>query len=217
MRSTSRLQRRSPRVPAAAGLFDTEGRLVGITAFIVPEGQNINFALPVGWISELAARSGTALQSIVVKQAPQEKWTSRAAELRTKKDWIALLAYAQQWVRAAPTSLPAWQELGDAYLKVNKPRRALTAYERAVRIDGDAYEAWLNMGNSYLAINQYDRALNAYAEALRLKAGDVPALWGSGTAFYFQNRPDKVREVHANIARLDAPVAREFARKCVRP
>lgn len=197
---------------SGGGLFDTEGRLVGITAFIVPEGQNINFALPVAWITELASRGAAGVQN-VAKETLDERWSKRAYELKSHNEWMTLLAYAQQWVRAAPTSVPAWQTLGDAYLKINRPRRALTAYERAVRLDGDAYDAWLNLGNAYLALNQYDHALNAFSEALRVKGQDLAALVGSGSAYYYQNRPEKVREIHAQIARLDAGIARDFARK----
>jgi tetratricopeptide (TPR) repeat protein len=198
---------------SGGGLFDVEGRLVGITAFIVPEGQNINFALPVGWVAELAMKGGAPVQLTLAREVQQEKWASRAAELKGKGDWVALLAYTQQWVRAAPLSVPAWEALGGAYLKINRPRRALTAYERAVRLDGDAYDAWVNLGSAHLMLNQYDRALDAYAEALRLKSGDLSALAGTGAVYFFQNRPEKVREVHAQIARADAAAARDFARK----
>ncbi len=35
------------------GLFDTEGRLIGITTFSMKEGQNLNFALPGEWAQAL--------------------------------------------------------------------------------------------------------------------------------------------------------------------
>ncbi len=41
---------------SGGGLFDTEGRLVGITTFSLKEGQNLNFALPTEWVQTLARR-----------------------------------------------------------------------------------------------------------------------------------------------------------------
>jgi outer membrane biosynthesis protein TonB len=41
---------------SGGGLFDSSGRLIGITSFIFKSGQNLNFAVPASWISELAAR-----------------------------------------------------------------------------------------------------------------------------------------------------------------
>jgi S1-C subfamily serine protease len=40
---------------SGGGLFNAEGELVGITTFYPKEGQNLNFAVPVAWIGEVAA------------------------------------------------------------------------------------------------------------------------------------------------------------------
>lgn len=40
---------------SGGGLFDSQGRLVGVTAFALREGQGLNFALPTEWITELLA------------------------------------------------------------------------------------------------------------------------------------------------------------------
>ena len=42
---------------SGGGLFDAEGRLVGITSFGVRGGQNLNFALPVEWVKDASTRS----------------------------------------------------------------------------------------------------------------------------------------------------------------
>lgn len=49
------IQTTAPISPGSSGggLFDAEGRLVGITTFYLEGGQNLNFALPVEWSAEL--------------------------------------------------------------------------------------------------------------------------------------------------------------------
>ncbi len=197
---------------SGGGLFDTEGRLVGLTAFIITEGQNLNFALPASWITELAARSGST-PVLANRDAVNDRWQARSAELRAKKDWVGLLTAAQQWVRAAPASVPGWIALGEAYRLVNRPRRAIVAYDQARKLDGDSYEAWLGGGATYLALNQYDRAVAAMEEALRLRVNDVPALLQLAVAYHHQNQRARVREVLARIEKLDARAAREFSQK----
>src|SRR5208337_164491 len=39
---------------SGGGLFNAAGELVGIITFYLKEGQNLNFALPVEWIGEVA-------------------------------------------------------------------------------------------------------------------------------------------------------------------
>ena len=46
---------------SGGGLFDAQGRLIGITTFYIKEGQNLNFALPASWIAEVPARAQAAL------------------------------------------------------------------------------------------------------------------------------------------------------------
>ena len=135
--------------------------------------------------------------------------------MRAKKDWVGLLAVTQQWVRAAPASVAAWIALGEAYRLVNRPRRAITAYNQALKLDGDSYEAWLGAGSTYLALNQYDRAVEASQEALRLKPDDLAGLLQLGQSYFNQNQRARVREVHARIEKINAQAAREFAKRYI--
>jgi S1-C subfamily serine protease len=45
---------------SGGGLFDAQGRLIGIVTFNVQGGQNLNFALPVEWIKDAAQRGTSA-------------------------------------------------------------------------------------------------------------------------------------------------------------
>ncbi|MBI1988971.1 MAG: serine protease [Betaproteobacteria bacterium] len=42
---------------SGGGLFDSEGRLIGITSFIFSPGQNLNFAAPADWVVDLAKQA----------------------------------------------------------------------------------------------------------------------------------------------------------------
>ncbi len=46
---------------SGGGLFDAQGRLIGITTFGVRDSQNLNFALPASWIAEVPERAQAAL------------------------------------------------------------------------------------------------------------------------------------------------------------
>jgi len=52
------IQTTAPVSPGSSGggLFDQDGRLVGITTFILKESQNLNFAVPASWVQELSSR-----------------------------------------------------------------------------------------------------------------------------------------------------------------
>jgi len=201
---------------SGGGLFDTEGRLIGITAFFVGDGPNLNFALPAAWIVEL--ERGSRPRAAVGGQEPAEsRWLARIGDARAKKDWTAVVSLSQQWVRGAPKSARAWRELGDAYAATNRPRRAIPAYQQAVRYDGDSFDTWHNLGWTYLALNQYDRAIESIQEALRITPGDTRATYNLGAAYYGQGQREKVQEIHTQLRKLDPALAGQFAKRYVKP
>ncbi|MBL0919213.1 MAG: serine protease [Hydrogenophaga sp.] len=52
---------------SGGGLFDAQGRLIGVTTYGLRESQNLNFALPATWITEVPERAQAALAA---RQAP---------------------------------------------------------------------------------------------------------------------------------------------------
>jgi S1-C subfamily serine protease len=48
---------------SGGGLFDSAGRLIGITTLVLKDAQNMNFAIPINRQRELAARSEAALKA----------------------------------------------------------------------------------------------------------------------------------------------------------
>ncbi len=64
---------------SGGGLFDSNGRLIGITSFVFSAGQNLNFAAPVDWAVDLAkkasgARSKTAADEIELPPSLTKQW-----------------------------------------------------------------------------------------------------------------------------------------------
>ena len=202
---------------SGGGLFDVEGRLIGITAFFISEGQNLNFALPASWIVDLDRTAQPAAARPAPPDTAEARWVRRVAEARGKKDWPGVLTLTQQWVRAMPRSARAWQELGDAYFTINRPRRAIPAYQQSVRLNAESFDVWQSLSATYLALNQYDRAIETSLEALRIRPGHPRATYNLGAAFHGQGQRDRVQEIHAQLRKLDAALAGEFARKYIKP
>ena len=52
------IQTSAPVSPGSSGggLFDTSGRLIGVVTFQHKYGQNLNFAVPADWVSDIKNR-----------------------------------------------------------------------------------------------------------------------------------------------------------------
>jgi len=81
---------------SGGGLFDTEGNLIGITTFGVLDGQNLNFALPIEWASNLDS-PGIAPASSTTATSPPSRKTEEQIE-RERAEAV----YRPRMVAAAP-------------------------------------------------------------------------------------------------------------------
>lgn len=63
---------------SGGGLFDSSGRLVGITTLMLVDGQNLNFAIPINWLKDLPERSQAAL----AQAAANEKAAATAEPIK---------------------------------------------------------------------------------------------------------------------------------------
>lgn len=62
---------------------------------------------------------------------------------------------------------------GNTFLKQDKYRDALTAYDNALQIQPDIVDAWKGIGVAAVKIPDYDKAVNAFEKAHRLQPDDV--------------------------------------------
>lgn len=184
------IQTTAPISPGSSGggLFDEEGRLVGLPTFYLGEGQQLNFAVPVEWIKELPQRRIVAMKAAT----PTVEWLNKSLELQEKQDWSALIQHAQRWIKARPGHSTAWFALGVAYQGTNQMAKATEAYRRALRIDPELVEAWNNLGLAYGRTNQTAKAIEAYQQALRIDPEHFNAWYNLGLAYWTTNRPKAI-------------------------
>ena len=55
---------------SGGGLFDAQGRLIGITTFMMRSGQSLNMALPVNWVERLGVRGAPRAAEMSAQSAP---------------------------------------------------------------------------------------------------------------------------------------------------
>ncbi|MGH9396305.1 MAG: trypsin-like peptidase domain-containing protein [Terriglobia bacterium] len=160
---------------SGGGLFDAEGRLVGITTFYLKEGQSLNFALPAEWIAGLPQRAKAEAAAGASASKQESAWGLTSLVLMVKSDWQGLLKLSQNWTAKDPRSEMAWSNLGLAYNGLGQYNAALSAYHQAIHLKPTDEDAWAEMGSAYYSLGQYDKAASADQQSLRLKPDDEPA------------------------------------------
>jgi tetratricopeptide (TPR) repeat protein len=190
---------------SGGGLFDAEGKLVGITTFFLKEGQSLNFALPGEWTLALERQPETGASS-----TSENSPTFQALlwfEIGYKADDAgnyeqAIVAY-QTAIRLKPDHTEAWYNLGIAYDSLGQYDKAISAFQEAIRLKPDYAKAWYNLGTAYGSrLGQYDKAISANQEAIRLKPDDAKAWYNLGIAYDRLGQYDKAISANQEAIRL---------------
>lgn len=197
------LQISAPISPGSSGggLFDEEGRLIGLPTFYLAEGQQLNFAVPVEWVKALPQRQ---TKENAQSSAPSSvAWLNKSIELEKKQDWPGLLRHTQAWTRAYPQDAAVWYGLGIAHSQSGQHAKAMDAYQQALRINPKHANAWNNLGNAYSQSGQTAKAMEAYQQALRINPEYAEAWNNLGIAYGKSGQPAKAMEAYQQALRIN--------------
>jgi tetratricopeptide (TPR) repeat protein len=142
---------------SGGGLFDGEGKLIGITTSGYTGAQNFNVALPAEWITDLSKNSPPWNKP--PKVDPDPDWVGRAEALREVSDWVKLENHARKWQKEWPTSSAADTYLGQALTNQKKNREAREELLSALKKD------------------PLNATALAYLSAVRRSLGDKKGAW----------------------------------------
>ncbi|HCC72586.1 MAG TPA: serine protease [Methylophilaceae bacterium] len=136
---------------SGSGLFDTEGRLVGINTFKTSGRNSFYYALPVEWLSTLKnkpAETNFPITGIALWEEDEDKKPIflQVAIPTIKEDWKKLLAVANEWVKKENNNAEAWFELGLANEHLNDLMGAEKAYRQSTKLDNQNTDALLRLG-----------------------------------------------------------------------
>jgi hypothetical protein len=148
---------------SGGGLFDDEGRVVGIVTFRHRGTTAYHFSLPAKWVKEaldrFRAQPVGPFPGIPFWQRPRDAQPHflRAAALEAESNWFGVLEVARQWTRAEPDNPTSWFVLGKAHQRLQQNDQSIEAFRKAVALDGAFSEAWYRLGLSYSRAGNSER------------------------------------------------------------
>lgn len=167
---------------SGGGMFDRDGRLVGLMAFKFRAGNDNQFSVPAVWIAEalrqppgpeVAPLNGRAFWDAPEAELPPFLQTLR---MEAEGRWADLEILARRWMAGDPASASAWHALGRAQAGSGRGSDAVRSFARA-----DALEHGNPVFLSDLALAHYrqhdDQAYaRTRAELERIAPSALPTL-----------------------------------------
>lgn len=149
---------------SGGGLFDSEGRLLGLTTAIMGTGQNLNMVLVADAVVELLAH-GAARPADAAPPVAEPNWPEEAQALYLAVDWDGLERYAQLWARAQPAAAPALVYQAEVQNVRRQHAQAEVLARQALALDGDLPLAWFSRATALAGLGRTQEAEQALQQA----------------------------------------------------
>ncbi len=137
---------------SGSGLFDMEGKLVGINTFkTAGRAGSIHFALPIEWLDRLEKQTEISTFPISGKALWEEDedkkpFYMQAAVPESRQDWPKLALVAEKWTEAEPKNTEAWYALGLALENMGNIELAEKSYKQSVTLDTGNFDTLIRLG-----------------------------------------------------------------------
>lgn len=169
---------------SGGGLFDSSGRLIGITTAYLKEGENLNFAIPSEFCERLDSSARYDADFNILLGFVFASRDPRSAQAAA---WAAYGIEAfRRAIRIKPREASAWDGLATTYYGLQEYDKAIDAEKEAVRIDPANEEDWELLGRWYwMNLREQNEAIEALQKASTLKPDDE-SVWAFMGAMYRQ-------------------------------
>lgn len=149
---------------SGGGLFDREGRLLGLTTAILRSGQNLNRILPADALADLLSM-GELRPPPATLPAQGKRWIEDAEAMFNSGSWDALGMHAQAWSQAQPTSALALVYLARFEARSKHDAYAETLLRRSLTLDPNLDLAWLDLADVLFQQSRPEEAERSLNEA----------------------------------------------------
>ena len=173
-----RLQMTAPISPGSSGgpVLNSKGEVIGVSFMTLVGGQNLNFAIPSRYLTELLTESKPAKPLAEGNRSISAEtyftWGNTKYDLG---DYKGAIADYDSAIRLNPDDASAYYNRGNAKYKLGQHSAAIADYDSAIRLNPDDAQAYFTRGLAKALLNRISEAKQDVRTALRLakQAGDT--------------------------------------------
>ncbi len=179
---------------SGGGLFNAEGRLLGLTTFVLDSSPHSVFVVPVAWVLDLARRPEVRVEGEAHRKTLLEGFLETLG--RDPENAVRWHRFTEAWVKQAPGDAEAWSAHARALMALASvqgaggatgerlEREARIALERALAADRRRAVDWHNLGVSLDREDRYLEAAAAFRESLALREDHGPTWAALGSTLF---------------------------------
>jgi tetratricopeptide (TPR) repeat protein len=203
------IQVTAPISPGSSGspVINMKGEVIGIAAFFVVAGQNINFAIPGERIAKLAMGQGETLSKR--EEGRIKDWLASAEGLYTTglrflwaEDYEKALPYFIETIKRNPDHGAGYFQIGYCLAKLGQYKEAIESYKQALRVNPKEAGVHGNLCAAYGRVGRYDEAIESCKRAVQLKPDFAEAYSNLGWSYHRIERYQEAAQACKEAIRL---------------
>jgi tetratricopeptide (TPR) repeat protein len=177
-----------PISPGSSGspVMNMRGEVIGVAAFQIVQGQNLNFAIPISNVKALKANKGEDLAAVNFESSDLldsvENPFDKGYILFSRDQYEGAIPYFKKAVGNDPFHAEAYYYLGVCYSK-SGATEAVDAFKEAIEINPNYVEAYYELGLIYNQLNMKQEAIEAFKKVLGINPDHEDALLNLGIAY----------------------------------
>jgi tetratricopeptide (TPR) repeat protein len=201
----------APISPGSSGspVVNMKGQVIGVAAFQLIDGQNLNFAVSGQEIPALKSeKKSKTLAEWTLDVSIKERDAGRNVYKQGLKFlWVAeyekALDHFKKAIEVNKHFAEAWFHSGNCYSKLDRYKEAIEAFKQAILIKPDYAESHLNLGAVYYErLGRHQEAMEAFKQALRIKPDYAQAHLNLGVAYGGLGRYQEAMEAFKQAIRI---------------
>ncbi|MGA6927400.1 MAG: tetratricopeptide repeat protein [Desulfosarcina sp.] len=178
-------------------VLNQDGEVVGVVSFQAATGQNLNFAISVNALENLADETPEpsiaewTIRTSSRGPALAASLCSKGTRLTIQGEYEEALTFFKRAAEANPEDAATWYGLGSCYVGLGRPDDAIAAYQRPIQQDPNNAAAHFVLAMYYKAIEQFELEIPALREVLRIDPANLRARFELGRAYGAMQRTDE--------------------------
>ena len=179
-----RLQMTAPISPGSSGgpVLNSKGEVIGVSFMTLVGGQNLNFAIPSRYLTELLTESTPAKPLAEGNRSiSAETYFTWGNTKYYLGDYKGAIADYDSAIRLKPDYAGAYYNRGLAKGMLGQHFAAIADYDSAIRLKPDYANAYNNRGIVKSNLGQHFAAIADFDSAIRLKPDDADVYYNRGT------------------------------------
>jgi S1-C subfamily serine protease len=188
-------------------LLNMHGEVVGITARSAPQGQNVNFAIPINEIKAVAMMPTAASGA----DRSMQRYLEGVLHFNRQDYGKAEEAFKSS-TELNRNNFDAWMDLGNVYYMTGEFEKEFAAYRKAVQLRPNSDDAHFSLATAHEDKGEFAAAAAEYRQTILLNPKHTEALFQLSIIHLIQGNRAQALEYHKKLQPLNRGMALELQR-----